>query len=105
MNLLEINTLVLAYLGDTIYEDYIRRFLIKKGIGNVNDLQSESLKYVSAKGQSNYLEMMINDNYLTDDELNIVINLLSNNESLPEKYNNHLLIPKSKRYMGMSCTA
>ena len=72
MNLLEINTLVLAYLGDTIYEDYIRRFLIKKGIGNVNDLQSESLKYVSAKGQSNYLEMMINDNYLTDDELNIV---------------------------------
>ncbi len=72
MNILEINTLVLAYLGDTIYEDYIRRFLIKKGIGNVNDLQSESLKYVSAKGQSNYLEMMINDNYLTEEELNIV---------------------------------
>ena len=63
MNILEINTLVLAYLGDTIYEDYIRRFLIKKGIGNVNDLQSESLKYVSAKGQSNYLELMINDSF------------------------------------------
>ena len=32
----EINSLVLAYLGDTIYEDYIREFLIKKGIGNAS---------------------------------------------------------------------
>ncbi len=37
-------------------------------------------------------------------ELDKVINLLSNNELLPEKYNNHLLNPKSKRYMGVSCT-
>ena len=28
----EINVLVLAYLGDTIYENYIRRYLIEKGI-------------------------------------------------------------------------
>ena len=33
----EINVLVLAYLGDTIYEDYIREYLIRKGLGNVND--------------------------------------------------------------------
>ena len=46
----EINVLVLAYLGDTIYEDYVREYLIKKGIGNVNDLQQASIKYVSAKG-------------------------------------------------------
>lgn len=37
-------------------------------------------------------------------ELDKVINMLSNNELLPEKYNNHLLSPKSKRYMGMSYT-
>ena len=47
----EINVLVLAYLGDTIYENYIRRFLINRGIGNVNDLQKEaiisSLSYVA----------------------------------------------------------
>ena len=79
MNILEINTLVLAYLGDTIYEDYIRRFLIKKGIGNVNDLQNESLRYVSAKGQSNYLEMMIEDNFLTDEEINIIKRARNNN--------------------------
>ena len=27
----EINSLVLAYLGDTIYEDYVRIYLIKSG--------------------------------------------------------------------------
>lgn len=30
MNLKEINPLVLAYLGDSIYETYIRLFLVKK---------------------------------------------------------------------------
>ena len=33
-----------------------------------------------------------------------VLNVLSNNDLLPPKYKNHLLIPKSKRYMGMSYT-
>ena len=38
------------------------------------------------------------------EELNKVIDLLSNNETLPAKYKNHLLNPKSKRNLGMSCT-
>ena len=68
----EINSLVLAYLGDTIYEDYVREFLIRSGIGNVNDLQKESIKYVSAKAQAEILKKLINDNILTDEELDIV---------------------------------
>ena len=55
MNILEINVLVLAYLGDTIYENYVRKYLINKGIANVNDLQKEAVNYVSAKSQSGYL--------------------------------------------------
>ena len=38
------------------------------------------------------------------EELKNVIDLLSNNETLPAKYKNHLLNPKSKRNLGMSCT-
>ena len=38
------NPLVMAYMGDTVYEDYIRKYLIGTGIGNVNDLQTESKK-------------------------------------------------------------
>ena len=53
------NVLVLAYLGDSIYEIYIREYLISKGIGKVKDLQKEAITYVSAKGQASYLKKMI----------------------------------------------
>ena len=72
MNLLEVNVLVLAYMGDTVYEDYIRKYLINKGIGNVNDLQTESLKYVSAVSQAKFLQEMMDNNFLSESELNIV---------------------------------
>ena len=72
MNLLEVNVLVLAYMGDTVYEDYIRKYLINKGIGNVNDLQTEALKYVSAINQAKYLTEMIDNNKLSEKELDIV---------------------------------
>lgn len=72
MNLLEVNVLVLAYMGDTIYEDYIRKYLITKGIGNVNDLQTAALKYVSAINQAKFLTEMIDNNYLSLKELDIV---------------------------------
>jgi ribonuclease-3 family protein len=71
MNTLEINVLVLAYLGDSIYENYIRKHLIGKGIGNVNDLQKESIKYVSASGQAKFVTDMIDNNLLTEEELDV----------------------------------
>ncbi len=72
MNILEINVLVLAYLGDTIYENYIRKYLINSGIGNVNDLQKNATNYVSAKNQAKFLTEMMNSNYLLDEEIDIV---------------------------------
>jgi len=53
------NSLVLAYLGDSIYEVYIRKYLIDKGIVKVKELQNESIKYVSAKSQASFLKEMI----------------------------------------------
>ena len=72
MSVLEINVLVLAYLGDTIYENYVRRYLIDKGIANVNDLQSESIKYVSAKNQANYIKEMIDKKIFSEEELDVI---------------------------------
>jgi len=69
---MEVNVLVLAYMGDTIYENYVREYLINKGIGNVNDLQTESLAYVSAKSQAKYINDMINNDFLSESELDIV---------------------------------
>lgn len=69
---MNINSLALAYLGDAVYEVYIRTYLIKKGYSKVKDLQNEAIKYVSAKGQSAYLDKMSDDNFLTQNEIDIV---------------------------------
>ena len=67
------NSLVLAYLGDSIYEVYIRKYLIDKGIVKVNILQSESIKYVSAKSQAKYLKEMMDINFFNEEEIDIII--------------------------------
>ena len=72
MQTIEINVLVLAYLGDTIYENYVRKYLIGKGIGNVNDLQKESINYVSAKSQAKFLQDMLDNKFLNDEEIIVV---------------------------------
>lgn len=72
MSINEINVLVLAYLGDTIYEDYIRKYLINKGIAKVNDLQKEASLYVSAKGQASYLKTMLESDFFTEEELSVI---------------------------------
>ena len=65
------NVLVLAYMGDAIYEMYIRKYLIKKNISKVDKLQKEAIKYVSAKAQAKTITTLIQDNKLTDTELEI----------------------------------
>ena len=66
------NPLVMAYMGDTIYEDYVREFLIKKGYAKIGELQKESLNYVSATSQRKHLERLINEGFLSEREIEIV---------------------------------
>jgi len=72
MKTIEINIISLAYLGDAVYELYIREFLLKKGIAKVEDLMKESIKFVSAKNQTKILKELINNNVLTNEEKNVV---------------------------------
>lgn len=72
MNVDLINVITLAYLGDAIYEVYVREYLIKKGIAKVEELQKEAVKYVSAKNQSQILSYLIDNKILTEKELDIV---------------------------------
>ena len=72
MDINNLNILVLAYLGDNIYEYYVRKFLISKNIPNVDMLQKESINYVSAKKQSEYLLSMLDKNILLEDEIDIM---------------------------------
>lgn len=69
---MDMNVLALAYLGDSIYEFYIREYLLSKHIVKVSDLQKESIKYVSAKNQARFLKEMIDNNFFTEEELEII---------------------------------
>ena len=69
MDVRNVNVITLAYLGDSIYEVYIREYLIRKGIAKVDDLQREAVNYVSAKSQCKILNNLLNDNFLTEEEI------------------------------------
>lgn len=69
---MEKNIIVYAYLGDAVYELYIRNKQIEKSYELVDVLQKNKLKYVTAKAQSNILKNLIDNNMLTEEELNIV---------------------------------
>lgn len=74
----EINSLVLAYIGDTVYENYIRHYLVSKGIANVNDLQREAVHYVSAVAQAEAVKKMIASSFLTEEEIGIYTRIRNN---------------------------
>jgi len=67
-----VNNLVLAYLGDAVYELFIREFLIKEGLAKVNDLQVESLNYITAVSQRRILEELENKNIFNAEEKDII---------------------------------
>lgn len=67
-----LNVLALAYIGDAVYEIYVRDYLLSQNIVKVKELQANSVKYVSAKAQSKILEEMLDENFFTEDEIAII---------------------------------
>lgn len=59
-----------AYIGDAIYELYIREHLVKTTQLKPNKLHKETIKFVKAKSQAEILEKL--NDFLTDEEKEIV---------------------------------
>lgn len=93
------NNLVMAFLGDAVYELHVREYLINKGISKVKELQSEAIKYVSATSQRRILEELINRDFLTDEEL-IIVNRGRNASSHSNKTTD---IITYKKATGLEC--
>ena len=72
MDVNNINVLTLAYLGDAIYEFYVREYLIRSGISKVDMLQKGAIKYVSAKNQAKIVTGLIENGILSPEEIDIV---------------------------------
>jgi ribonuclease III family protein len=69
----QLNSLALAYMGDAVFETYVRRHLLQSGKVKPHLLHREATRYVSAKAQCQILFQMLNDETLTEEELAIVM--------------------------------
>ncbi|TVY06650.1 Mini-ribonuclease 3 [Paenibacillus cremeus] len=65
-----LNPLVLAYMGDAVYEVFIRQYVVSQPNQRPNHLHRQSTQYVSAKAQAKSLQRWLP--HLTEDELDIV---------------------------------
>lgn len=67
-----INPLALAYLGDGVFEVYVREYLlVDKEITKPDLLQKEAIRYVSAKAQAAFMQEAILNQWVSEDEIRI----------------------------------
>lgn len=64
----QLNGLALAYVGDAIYEVYIRDYLVSTGQSRPNQLHKQATHYVSAKAQAFLMNEMLVAKILTEEE-------------------------------------
>ena len=70
IKLITMSPLVLAYLGDTVYESYIREHLIRQNMNRkVNNLHKWAIQYSKAKAQATIIHEI--ENELTEEEMKI----------------------------------
>jgi len=69
----QLNSLALAYMGDAIFETYVRRHLLFLGQVRPHQLHRAGTRYVSAKAQSQILFQIMDDKLLSEEELAVVM--------------------------------
>jgi ribonuclease III family protein len=68
----QMKSLALAYMGDAIFEVYVREHLLEKGTVKPNQLHQEAITYVSAKAQCKVILDWLNQGILSEEEESIV---------------------------------
>lgn len=66
----ELNPLLLAYLGDAVYEVFIRYHLVAKGKIRPNKLHEKAIQYVSAVSQARAVHRI--KHLLTEEEIRVL---------------------------------
>ncbi|EDL62622.1 Mini-ribonuclease 3 [Bacillus sp. SG-1] len=68
----QMNALALAYMGDAVYETYVRQYLLQSGRLKPNHLHRAATGYVSAKAQAAALKRLSDSDLLSEEEKAIV---------------------------------
>ena len=66
----QLNTDALAYIGDGVYELFIREHMLMEGMQKAANLHKASTKYVRAQAQADAIRSMFDD--LTEEEQRLV---------------------------------
>jgi ribonuclease III family protein len=69
----QLNSLALAYMGDAVFESYVRRHLLYSGKVRPNQLHRLATRYVSAKAQCQILFQMMDEKLLNEEEIAVVM--------------------------------
>ena len=67
----QLNGAALAYIGDAIYEVYVRQHVIASGLTQPNRLHRAATRYVEAKGQAYAMQCLRDQEALNEEELTI----------------------------------
>lgn len=81
-NPIEIPSLVLAYVGDAVYELAVREYLVGQGLVKVNRLHRETVKYVRASAQAKVLFAL--EDRLSDEEMAVIRRGRNTKSSVPK---------------------
>jgi ribonuclease III family protein len=68
----QLNGLALAYIGDAVYELYVRHHLLSNGNVKPHQLHKQAIQYVSAKAQAKVLLTLLENELLTEEEKSVV---------------------------------
>ena len=68
----QMNSTMLAFVGDSYYDLKIREMLCKRGVNKPNRLHQLAVKYVSAHAQATTLAYLLEQELLTEKEQDIV---------------------------------
>lgn len=68
----QMKSLTLAYIGDAVYELHVREFLIRTSQVKPNQLHQQAIKFVSGTSQASVVLHWLETKYLTDEEINVV---------------------------------
>ncbi|WP_077210456.1 Mini-ribonuclease 3 [Bacillus dakarensis] len=69
----QLNSLALAYMGDAVFEIYVRRHLLQSGKVRPHQLHKEATGYVSAKAQAEIIHHFLDRQLLSDEEVAVVM--------------------------------
>ena len=85
----QINTTALAYMGDAVYEVYVRRHVMETGHVHVDRLHQMAVPFVKAEGQAKAIKHMM-ENFLTEEE-----------QALTKRARNHKIATTAKNATPM----